>query len=754
MGLFSKKITTVGTTVTRIIEDKDIPNAVKNAVVKSNAERSDQLVEYILEGLVDSLALRADRMYEYGKKKYSYGLPEGHVVTSTDGQELVEFILEDEIGSDIKIDYYHFGSLNLMHLGWSTLFKDHNYNPATNEISALSIVKGFPVYLKNMVPVVTDATLEELGNGSLDQWGVSPAGGFTPEQKLMSTATGTLVSEKPFVVDPSATEDYVRVYYVWEVEETVQVEGVPIKRKVIKEESFDITTNKFKEDSEWYHVKYSINNSIGYWIYQAASGDYPALDTAYEKVNTGLGSYYPITYLRFDKKSMDEKKGTDEYKTSKKMLDYLNLDYPSLITSIHENPDIGDVEQAMVMLAVPAVTDNPKEQRYLFDYFNQLYLANALDQDKQSEVAWEVGDQLAMTKPDAGIIIQDDKFKMAVNYRNIVKNKIVGKIGKVGTYDSGYGITTVSKPGVVQSTGQSFNWDSDVEKHYYQHQISEDMYEEISVYNLKMTYYIYQQYTTTGDETDKILMIPLDRAITRLYSIPHREELIARSMHFVFNSRIVTKLKWYQTSVFRFIMIIIMIIVTIFTYGSTWQGLAAAVAAGTITATALIYIVAMGILKYLAVMLAVKLFVKAVGAEAAFIIAIIAAAAGSYQAVTYGSIAGAPYASQLLQVSTALSKGVENQTKDDFTDLLDDQKTFGEFVDAETKRLEEANALLEGSTLATPLIIFGETPNEYYQRTVHSGNIGAVGIDAISSYVEYALQLPKLNTTVGDLLNG
>ena len=42
-----------------------------------------------------------------------------------------------------------------------------------------------------------------------------------------------------------------------------------------------------------------------------------------------------------------------------------------------------------------------------------------------------------------------------------------------------------------------------------------------------------------------------------------------------------------------------------------------------------------------------------------------------------------------------------------------------------------------------------QSPTDYFNRTVHSGNIGVVAIDAVSSFVESSLTLPKLNDSLG-----
>ena len=84
----------------------------------------------------------------------------------------------------------------------------------------------------------------------------------------------------------------------------------------------------------------------------------------------------------------------------------------------------------------------------------------------------------------------------------------------------------------------------------------------------------------------------------------------------------------------------------------------------------------------------------------------------------------------------------------DFNVLKKEADDFQLFVKEEQKKLDEANKLLENSNWMTPLIIFGEKPHDFYQRTVHSGNIGVLGLDAISEFVDVSLQLPKLTDTL------
>ena len=265
---------------------------------------------------------------------------------------------------------------------------------------------------------------------------------------------------------------------------------------------------------------------------------------------------------------------------------------------------------------------------------------------------------------------------------------------------------------------------------------------------LQLRYYIIDGHYTTGDETDDILLIPIDRSITDSYSIPDREKLYSRSLHFVFNSVQIIKVKWYQRGLFRAIITIVGIVIAVI---SMQPEIAAAVLAGT---SAAYLTLALIIIEHLVIGLVIgaafKLFVKLVGIKVAFIIALIAAAYGMTEVLEAGSLAGAPWAQTLLQVSTGLSKAIGENLKDMFGDLLGEFQTFDLLKDEATKKLEAANDLLNTKNYLSPFVIFGESPNDFYNRTVHAGNIGMNGISAISSYVDIALTLPKLNDTLGE----
>lgn len=750
MGLFSSKTKiTVGTSIVRTVDDSALPDSVRSGATKGLFSGDDQFIENVLEDVTAGLGVTAGRLYNYGKNKYLYGLPSGAVLENQSGADTMKQVLENLNGQSVTIDYYHYGVFNNLHVGWVKLVSEHQYNPVNNQIDRLTAVVGYPVYLTNMAVVVTEASLMELENGSLEQWGApANSGSQVTGNPIYDAALRKVNALKPpivFELDEASTEDYLRVEYEWLVPTTKVVEGVTVPDTTRMTGTFIMNLLGYAVEAEYHQTRFTLaDGTVHYFIYKQDSGTYPSLDALYDPQYESNGSYMPFTYFRYEKVNGAANPTSEWCVQSRRMLKTINMDYEEVANSINENPDIADVEQAMMIFAVPANTENQIEMRYLFDYFKQL---KEVTKNSSPNNEQDFGTVLTSGLQNS-IVIQDKRFKMALSYRNITTKLVVGNFGKVGTYQSGFATQTDTEEGKNVTTGGKVLWSSRQLNHYYRRQISATMYEEVRVFNLKTTYYIFQQYTTIGDEEDAILLIPLDVSITKKYSLPKREELYSRSMHYVFNSKIVTKVKWYQQGWFRIFMLIVAIVITVLSVGSTWQSIGAALALGTITVGAVVYMLAVGLLKYILIAYALKLFVRLVGPEFAFLVAIVAAAAGVYSAVEAGSISGAPWAKELLQVSTGLTRSINLELQQDFGKLSAEADEFKEFADAENARLKEAQDLLGENNWLYPLVIFGEKPSEFYNRTVHSGNVGVQGLEAVAQYVDIALTLPTLSDTL------
>jgi hypothetical protein len=731
MGVFSSKyVTQVGTSVSRLVEDDTVPQSAKAGMIKAILNEG-AIPDYVMEELIASIGVRAERMYNYAEESYVHGLPSGEIYSSTQGRQQVEAVIEAFENQQVLIEYSRFGPPNTLHIGWMTLVNQYGYNQATNELSVLSAQKGFPVYLKDMVVVVPANLADTFEAGSLDQWGTAATAGYTPERLSSGGALGNLTGPSPIYKSSTATQLQLTVTYVWK------------RPNDIQQESLTIVPSGFDDEADYFHAKYTVNGQTTYWMYRYGAGTYPTLDAVFVNGPVVSGEYFPFAYFRYNRQSVISDKTTQAYLTSKKMVKFLGIDYDTIAESIDENPDIADVEQAMMVMAVPAVSTDPIEARYLFEYFDTLYAGM---NGTSTSIQTNRTSRLFGGAPSKNIIvIKDSQFKMTLGNDGIYKRIAAGSIGAVGSHNNSYAVGGTETVFVDPDTGATSITTTPTKTHFYRRQIAVGLYEEITVQNLKMTYFVFENYTTVGDENDDILLIPIDRSISKNYSIGDREILYSRSLHFVFNSRVVTKVKWYQTGVFKALLFIVAVVITVY---NPPAGLAAMGLTGTalVIAAVVINLVVGAILQA-----AFKFFVKAFGADVAQAIAIVALLYGGYRVFQNGGSLQGTWAAELLQLSNGLQSAA---LQDKFSDLLEQQDQFNLFVEEQEELLESAQKLLETSNLLAPFVIFGEKPEDFYNRTIHYGNIGTLGITAISSYVDIALTLPKLNDTVGEELNG
>lgn len=751
MGLFGGTVTTVATSVSRVIENAAIPNAVTTGTTKSVLQNSD-FTEALLSELQHCIGLRAERMYDYAEDSYTYGLPSGEVYSSTQGRQEVEQVIEGIESQQVLVKYSHFGAPNAMHIGWMKLFAEHSYDPVTNKLGVLTASKNTPVYLKDMVVVVPAAQASTYPNIVTALWGTAASTGYTPERPA-SGALAQYVLPTPVLLSNTATNLHLLVTYTYQAvaPSSTIVNGQFVQDSGIRDGTFTISVSEFDLEDDYFQAKYIVNGQPKYWMYLKDSGGYPALDTVFTDTREVAGTYFPFAYFRFGKQSTISNKNTAGYKTTKRMLEKLGMDIDTVGEAINSNEDIDDVEQALLLMAVPAISTNALENRYLFEYFDNMYAALGGNTSSPITDLSQYTSAVDLDSQSHTQIIKDKRFKMALSNKGIDKKLRPGKVGKVGECFSVYGessITTIRQ--VDFGSLHEVPYITKIKLHKYQRQITDSLYEEIIVRDLRMTYFIYGRYSVTADtEKEKdILLIPIDRNVTETYSVPDKERLYARSLHFVFNSRVVTHLKWYQSDFFKGLVFVVAVVLTVMDMGSdggSWLSFAANYSLGQQILLAIIINVGIGL-----VMNAVfDLAVKVLGTEAAQVLAIVAILYGGYKVFTLGK-AGLITAERMLMVAL----GLENATiRLDMENLIGEYKEFQDYAKEQTKLLDSAKELLGNSNVLSPLVIFGEKPEDFYNRTVHSGNVGTLGITAISYYVDLALTLPKLKDTVGEDAN-
>ena len=751
MGLFSsKKKTYVGTSVMRVLEDDAITDTMQVSVIQAILKDEDISMR-VLENMQNTIGIRAERMYSWAKKNYIYGLPSGKLVSTQEGVEQAQDVLTSIESQPVVVEYSHLAPANRLHVAWVRLISQYGYNPVTNEISVLSAQKGTQVLLDDIRIEIPSSDLSSLPAETLEQWGLAAVSGYQPYRGPSNDTLRNIYqpSKVLSIGNAGPSQQQARITYSWDGPSQY------LWGNSRETNSLVISLADLDQDDDYIHVKYSIPEQTKYWMYKIGAGTYPSLDSLYNMPPDTSGTFFPFIFFRHNKSKLNEDGFGEGYRDNKKMCDIMKLDYDVVLDGIHENPDIDDVTQAVMTFAVSPNPSSQIEKRYLFDFFSEQFLYQ--DQPIKDSYSPDVfnlnnklsGNNTTLTTKHV-IVIQDQLFKMSLGFNQIYKKIKAGVIGPKGHYTSSYG-TVNEAVKVEDETGNTITQSYPVRVYTYRSQISARYYQEVEVRGLATEYHISGNYTTLGDDADDILLVPVDRSISQSYTMGDREELYSRALHFVFNSMVVVKVKWYQSGFFKFLLTAVMLVIAVYTFGATALGQSLlAYSIGMTTFQAVVLTAITGLFSAIAAYYAVQVFVKAVGPEIALLIAVVAALAGMYLAFNTGSIASAPWAQDLLKLSNGLSSQAGNAIQDELTNLIEVQSEFSKQMEAQMKLLETAQDLLEPSQLLHPFTIFGESPNDFYNRTVHSGNIGIMAISSVTSYVDLSLTLPKFSETVGD----
>ena len=766
MGIFSSEtVTTVGTSIVRLIADDMVDNAAKTALIQSLFDGSD-MVDSMLESSMSNMAIKSNHLYKEAERSYVFGLPKGVKYTNTLGLNEVQQLLSNIEGVDVLVRYHRFGNLNCIHWGWQELIKSYGYNPVTNELRVKSLEHKKPVFLKDMQVIIPQNKKNTYPPEVTSNWGKPANSGKIPGRKIdLGDYSEFYYVESPVeyhydtTLNPRLriTYTWLEVPYVFHYGRNHNYNSSPTFPEVV----FEIQLPILDTSQHYFQTCYSVNEVLEdgstvtvykYWQYLKGSGVYPTLDVLHDTGDAKTGTYFPNLYFRLNKRMLNDTGGDSNRVTVldslKKVSKKIGIDVDKVTEDIASNADIGQVEQALMVFGVPADTTNKKELQYLFDFFSHLHQINGGGINSAKNL------YLRAFANDSGYIsdvieVSDLGLRMALQHGGVTKERKVGVIGSKGTLEYGKGFNRKTRE-VVYKWNDSLestviNWD--IPYRYYRKQVGLNLYDEIKVYNLSMRYMVWGDYhTTIGDDSKELMLVPLDKSITDTYSNKDKEELFQRSMHFVFNSRESRKVKWYQQDWFGDLLKVGAIVLTIatgFSDGGFLLEATTALSAAAYATAAAIILTEIAIAYIVEV--AFTLFVKMVGVDLAFIAALVAAAYGMQNQLSSGAKGLTATAKEMLSVASGLTTGVTENIKDMMEDLLKEYKDFQLLKEDKAEMLQSAEQLLESNSLLTPLMIVGESPTDFYNRTTHLGNVGRLLLDDVHNFVDRSLQLPKFS---------
>lgn len=753
MGLFSSKTSyTVNVTVQPVFEEEQIPTSALNGLIKGIMQEQD-IVPSMLDEISQSMGIRAmTAMYNTQQKGYEPGIPSAQVATYIQAKDQVISAIEANIGRQITVDYYYMGPLNSMHFGWQYCHDVLGYLAATNELPVLTASTGFPCYLSDMKATYLredfNWMLSTNDTGMLTQLGPSPRSGYRPSAPFNTlNGMGQYAEQPAYEVSDVATDDYVTIQY-----EFKDANGSFVTRGVT------VSMAAFDNTADFHMCRYTDSTGkTGFFTYLHGSGTYPAIDLAYALEHSQFGTYFPWCYFRLQGEDAYEVETQTSMEQMHAWCEQLGVSYDQLHDGVHADGDVDDVEQSLLLMAISPGNKHPACREYLYKHFSALH-ANALPQ-VQLDPTLEGKLNAFTSSPSQMQHIRDNRFAMSFQFSGISRRRISGSIGKKGSYDSRFGIMSQDSQNYLTQTPVGTGVDNVFLQQpgwVYQHQVADAVYEEVIVYGLRVNYEVHAKKGFAASGEDPELLIPIDRAIVQTMSVPAREQLLCRALNMLVNTVIAYKSPWYASAGFKIVLLIVAVVVTILSGGTAWQSIVAAygIGIGALALTILTIIVKAVVISY-----GVKLFAKLVGPRLALVIALAAVVYGN---TTSAQAASASWAENLVAIGTSLVKEAgalsQQQIAAGIKDIVEDAEAFSVWAKDQMDGLSD-NMLALGLNPAIvglsafdvvkmgPQLVLGENPSQYYDRTVHAGNIGTLAFDMTESYVAMQTTLPTFNQT-------
>lgn len=697
MGLFSKTVLHQATMTQSLVEDT--PKVIEPTVLTAILDGSE-IVPNVLNGINSCYAQNVKQYWRYGRDNFTNGLPEGSIGTYViDRGELqipIDTIYPPPEGGSNRLDIVNYGMYDFVGF-FNEITRNDGFDP-----KAISFQKD---------PVDGNAVA------------ISPI--------------------PPRAGRQSENELFYNVYFFSPLDDDM---FEMIKRTEVRQTRYPMVDGRY-----YYYVEFQQLDKDGnesglpmYFVYDPLSNEFPNVKPPRDTPDT---LYMPVVPLRINNVTLtdDKHKDTELYKTSKKLLDKMELNIEQLHEGVNESPDIGQVDHAYVVLGINIHTDKQESMEYMFRFFDDM-----MDKARTSKEEFELWD--AQPDPDDdffdisappvnSIKISDGTYSTEILFNYIDKESKAGSFGKEGSYRvlfSPYNYR-VSKGNYSYQSSQNT---MTIEEQTAPNQITRIIVAGGIFYNNISGAAQYGNDYTKNDENN--FLIPINLDVYNSMGILKRNAVAYDSLKIVLQAYEYQKLKWYETGFFKFVVIVVAIVITVYTGIDFINGALGAFAAGG----------ALGLVIYVTVYIVVSVAIDATfkfAVEKLGLKGVLAVAAAMVIAGQFGELFQLPWANVIAFIG---SRGIASSLAAQ-TDILQDQfQEFSAYAEVKTQELNEAmeymketasknmGNLLDPTRLWTDIGMFPmESPSDFIDRSLSLGNRDSV-VDSISNFYDTNLLLP------------
>ena len=765
MGLFKRKtVITVSSVACNLAGDNQENYLTKT--ITTSVMNSRNISESLNDSYLNGMGTKMKQAYWYGRDHYYFGLPSSTIMYGTPKQVEVTAILESlHAGFSITPVMSDFGPPDLAY--WIDQYLTETYGYDADYGGMGNPPAGVP----NNAPVTW--TIDSSGEVTL-QMGDAPTYLFTETLAFPEVISRSMyyMTVYRYTTPGTPVTDVVTRPYEESDEEGTTITTEPVND--YGETSVTTTTTTVEIDdlltttTITTTVQTDVVSRKQYFLYEAGTGEYPVLDTILEE-SVEDSAYYPVVPLRVHNVDQTDPANVpdEQFKTSKSLLRKLGLSFTDLGDKINENPDVAEIDHAFFVMGISLNSQHESSIEYLYEFFK--YMALVSPSSKETYTAWyednvNTADGVvpftAPYIPSNRVQLRQGEYNITVAFQYSDLVVVNGSIGPVGTITREMG---VARPiTVVNEFNKSVEISTDTAVLLFRKQITESTYEEVEVCGLEHINEIYKgrTYTTTAadslnDLENQGFIIPLCVNIAESLDIINRTQMTYDCMFIVINSYHEQKVKWYQSGLFKLVMIAIAVITAVYGGIAFVEGLntamAAAAEAGTSVAWAAASYVATQVAIGTAITYGVSVLAKYISPNLLFIASALMMGYGlvsEYMVSGASSAQGLPYAAELMAAVPAVTKGTNMALQKSLEKSMEEMEkltaTYEQTMDELKKNMDKLNAnpniSIQDMMDTTAMNLF-ETTQQFFGRTLQM-NPGVLTLDTIQEYVEYALTLP------------
>ena len=704
MGLFSSKKKTNYYTQTQLIADPETKDVITQTVLTTVLQNQNYSTA-IQDNLINCGSANARTLHNYAKRGETTGGAEGYVYGLTTGHTLalqganvgmVKLCLEQEAKGNVKIDMYLLDRPSSEFLSHGHLTNTRGWDSKTDLIANPPEPVGRPVYLDKV--------------------------GFKSSTSIEIVYRYDLMGKPKYLTE------------------------------VIPCPDTDM-------DDVYYYVTYYMVDALGavvpdlrYWIHPASSPKYPTLNLP--EYPEKYSEYLPVIPIRDNGRDITDpnQAGYSErvVQSCRTALGYLGVKLKDISNGVHGrsgdeweaqkptnphwvNPECAEVDFAYVMLGIDIGSKYQASKEYLFRFFSDEYYRAVFG--NKDYAYWETYDRGNAYAPLNQIIIRDlsdFQIEVAWHYIDRVEKKGIpaGDI-KVGEYGSRYSEWFENQSEDIferRRAGGSL---------VCTYRVSADTYIEMAIYGLTHLNHVYlgnpiQTNVKDAFEGNDGFYLPMNMKILQDMGAIHGTQLINQSLRMVMNTKIVTKIKWYQSGIFKALVQIVAIVVSVWSMGTLGPAMSSIAAVIGVVTTKVLIAVAMNML----IGVAIKVVTDVIGGELGMIVANIAAlfAGNGFQmpniwqamATTLKSVG------QIVQVQT-LDKLVA--IKDELEDI---NKEMEELTDKLDTDVTDALAVVTSNQI--DYSAYKLSPSQFIDKAIHNPIPGLQVLEVVPNWVDAKLK--------------